>query len=71
MYGELMHTEHLLESISEYYFDNEQKRITELKRLFNNRLRVYSYSLNEFKDMHEGSNIIESFDKLRSNTEEL
>ena len=51
MYGELIHTEHQLESVSEYYFDTDQKIITELKSLINNRVRVYSYSLNQFKQI--------------------
>ena len=64
MYGELIHTEHQLESISEYYFDANEKLITELKSLSNNRVRVYSYSINEFKRMHEDSRINRCFDKL-------
>mgnify|MGYP006118887203 CR=1 FL=1 len=64
MYGELIHTEHQLESVSEYYFDTDQKIITELKSLINNRVRVYSYSLNQFKQMHEDSRINKCFGKL-------
>ena len=33
MYGELIYTEHQLESISEYYLDTDEKRVTELKNL--------------------------------------
>ncbi|MDG1849746.1 MAG: hypothetical protein P8I82_04585 [Flavobacteriales bacterium] len=65
MYGELIHTEHQLESISEYYFDNNQETITELKSLINNRVRVYSYSLSEFKEMHEDFRITKCFDALK------
>ena len=64
MYGELIHTEHQLESISEFYLDTDRKKVTELKSLTNNRVRVYSYNLNEFKSMHEDSEMKECFDKL-------
>jgi hypothetical protein len=64
MYGELIHTEHQLESVSEFYLDTEQEIITELKSLINNRVRVYSYSIDDFKTMHEGSRISDYFEKL-------
>jgi hypothetical protein len=64
MYGELIYTEHQLESISEYYLDSDEKRVTELKNLVNNRIRVYSYSLNEFKEVHKNSKVLESFNNL-------
>ena len=64
MYGELIHTEHQLESVSEYYFNPDQELITELKSLINNKVRVYSYDVNEFKRMHEDSRINKCFDKL-------
>jgi len=66
MYGELIYTEHQLESISEYYLDSDEKRVTELKNLVNNRIRVYSYSLNEFKEVHKNSKVLESFNKLNA-----
>ena len=66
MYGELIYTEHQLESISEYYQDTDEKRVTELKNLVNNRIRVYSYSLNEFKEVHKNSKVLESFNKLNA-----
>ncbi len=66
MYGELIYTEHQLESISEYYLDTDEKRVTELKNLVNNRIRVYSYSLNEFKEVHKNSKVLESFNKLNA-----
>jgi hypothetical protein len=64
MYGELIHTEHRIETVSEYYFDATQKLITELKSLTNNRTRIYSYSLNKFITIHKGSRINKCFHKL-------
>jgi len=64
MYGELIHTEHRIETVSEYYFDATQKLITELKSLTNNRTRVYSYSLNQFMTIHKDSRVNSCFHKL-------
>ena len=64
MYGELIHIEHQLESVSEYYLNTTEKLITELKSLSNNRVRVYSYSINQFKRMHKDSRLNRCFDKL-------
>lgn len=64
MYGELIHTEHRIETVSEYYFDVEQKLITELKSLTNNRVKVYSYSLQQFKTLHKDTRINKCFSKL-------
>jgi hypothetical protein len=64
MYGELIHTEHRIETVSEYYFDATEKLITELKSLTNNRTRVYSYSLDQFLTIHKDSRVNRCFHKL-------
>ena len=64
MYGELIHTEHRIETVSEYYFDATEKLITELKNLSNNRTRIYSYSLNQFMTIHKNSNVNKCFHKI-------
>jgi len=64
MYGELIHTEHGIETVSEYYFDANQRLITELKNLTNNRTRIYQYSLEQFKTMHKDSRMNKCFDKF-------
>ncbi len=64
MYGKLIHTEHRIETVSEFYFDASQKLITELKSLTNNRTRVYEYSLNQFKATYKDSRINKCFHKL-------
>jgi hypothetical protein len=64
MYGELIHTEHRIETVSEYYFDATEKLITELKSLTNNRTRIYSYSLNQFMTIHKDSRVNKCFPKL-------
>ena len=64
MYGELIHTEHRIETVSEYYFDAAEKLVTELKSLTNNRTRIYSYSLNQFMTIHKDSRVNKCFHKL-------
>ena len=64
MYGELIHTEHRIETVSEYYFDATQKHITEMKSLTNNRTRIYSYSLTQFMTIHKDSRVNKCFHKL-------
>jgi len=64
MYGELIHTEHCIETVSEYYFDATEKLITELKSLTNNRNRIYSYSINQFMTIHKDSRVNKCFHKL-------
>jgi hypothetical protein len=64
MYGELIHTEHRIETVSEYYFDATEKLITELKSLTNNRTRIYSYSINQFMTIHKDSRVNKCFHKL-------
>jgi len=64
MYGDLIHTEHRIETVSEYYFDANQRLITEIKSLTNNRTRIYHYSLVQFKTMHKDSRVNRCFDKL-------
>ena len=64
MYGELIHTEHRIETVSEYYFDAKQKMVTELKSLTNNRVKTYSYTLQQFRNIHKDSRINTYFHKL-------
>jgi len=64
MYGKLIHTEHRIETVSEYYFDATHKIITELKNLTNNRTRVYSYSIKQFKKTYKDSRINRAFHNL-------
>lgn len=64
MYGKLVHTEHRLETVSEYYFDSTNKIITEHKSLSNNRTRVYSYSLKQFIKTYKHSRINKIFTKI-------
>jgi hypothetical protein len=49
MYGDLIHTEHRIETVSEYYFDAALKLVTEMKNLTDNRTKLYTYSLKQFK----------------------
>ena len=65
MYGELIHTEHRIETVSEYYFDATEKLITELKNLTNNRTRIYPYSLNQFMTIHKNSRVNKCFHKIK------
>ena len=65
MYGELIHTEHRIETVSEYYFDATEKLITELKNLTNNRTRIYSYSLNQFMTIHKNSRVNKCIHKIK------
>ena len=64
MYGELIHTEHHIETVSEYYFDATEKLITELKGLTNNRTRVYFYKLNQFMTIYKDPRVNICFHKL-------
>ncbi|MDA7787334.1 hypothetical protein N8939_00370 [bacterium] len=64
MYGELIHTEHRIETVSEYYFDATEKLITEMKSLTDNRTRIYTYSIKQFETIHKDSRIQKCFYKL-------
>jgi len=64
MYGKLIHTEHRIETVSEFYYDATQELITERKSLTNNRTRVYEYSISKFKTIYKDSRINECFHKL-------
>ena len=64
MYGELIHTEHRIETVSEYYFDATEELITEMKSLTENRTRVYTYSLKQFETIYKDSRVKKCFYKL-------
>lgn len=64
MYGELIHTEHCIETVSEFYFDATKSIITELKNLTDNRVKLYNYSISEFKTIYNNSSVNKCFFRL-------
>ncbi|MAC86466.1 MAG: hypothetical protein CMC94_05925 [Flavobacteriales bacterium] len=64
MYGDLIHTEHRIETVSEYYFDAALKLVTEMKNLTDNRTKLYTYSLKQFETTYKDSRVNKCFSKI-------
>ena len=57
MKGKLIHTEHRISDISEYYFNISTMLITEVKNLQFNKTREYKYSIEQFSKSNQVSRI--------------